>query len=123
MSAQNSRRLPLIFASTILIPGLVLCIFGFRSLLQERQFAEQQIRERLASAAESAGRRLELELKDWQQSTDGIVGAGDNPDHYPARIRDALARGAGVVLVGSRTSVRAVPPAQLLYLVSTGALA
>jgi hypothetical protein len=48
--------LPAVFGLTILLPGLLLTVFGVRALVQERSFAQQQIRERLDAAAQLAVR-------------------------------------------------------------------
>ena len=86
-----THRLPLIFAVTILVPGLVLGFLGLRALLQERQLAEQQVRERVAVIAESTGRQLELDLRDWQQAAEQIslMGPADSA-RWPDRVRLAV---------------------------------
>ena len=95
-----THRLPLIFAVTILVPGLVLGFLGLRALLQERQLAEQQVRERVAVIAESTGRQLELDLRDWQQAAEQIslMGPAD-PARWPDRVRLAMAQPGGAVLL------------------------
>lgn len=72
-SIRASQRLLVIFFATILAPGLILGSFGVRALMQERRLADRQILERLDAVAENAGRRLELELKDWQQAADALA--------------------------------------------------
>jgi hypothetical protein len=63
-----TRRLAVIFIVTILTPGLILGIFGWRALLKERKLADQEIRERLNTAAQTIGRQLEFDLKEWQRN-------------------------------------------------------
>jgi hypothetical protein len=66
--ARSARRLLLIFATTILTPGVILAGFGLRALTQERQNAERDARNTLEGVANDLGRRLELDLRDWQQA-------------------------------------------------------
>jgi len=42
---RPARRLLLIFAATILAPGVILAGFGLRALTEERQRAEREARE------------------------------------------------------------------------------
>ena len=69
------------------------------------------------SLPENLGRRLELELKDWQQAAAELARSGSvDPSQWPARVRDAvMTPGAGVVLLGSRERAEAYPRGQLLY--------
>lgn len=115
--ARSARRLLLIFAATILTPGVILAGFGLRALTQERQHAERQVRDTLDVVAKNLGRRLELELKDWQQAAADLARSGSvDPSQWPARVRDAvMTPGAGVVLLGSRERAEAHPRGQLLY--------
>ncbi len=117
---QATHRLLLIFAITILVPGLVLGFLGLRALIQERQLADQQVRERLAVIAESTGRQLELDLGDWQQAADqlALIGPTD-PARWPDRVRLAVTEpGGAVVLAGSRQRPELFPGGQLLYAMS-----
>lgn len=115
--ARSARRLLLIFAATILTPGVILAGFGLRALTQERQSAERQAVDTLNVAAKDLGRRLELDLRDWQQAAAELARSGSvDPSQWPARVRDAvMTPGAGVVLLGSRERAEAYPPGQLLY--------
>ena len=45
--ARSARRLLLIFAATILTPGVILAGFGLHTLTQERQHAKRQVRDTL----------------------------------------------------------------------------
>jgi signal transduction histidine kinase len=115
--ARSARRLLLIFAATILTPGVILAGFGLHALTQERQHAESQVRDTLYVAAKDLGRRLELELKDWQQAAAELARSGSvDPSQWPTRVRDAvMTPGAGVVLLGSRERAEAYPRGHLLY--------
>jgi signal transduction histidine kinase len=115
--ARSARRLLLILAATILAPGVILAGFGLRVLTQERQLAERQARDTLRVVAENLGRRLELDLRDWQQAAVDLARTGSvDPSQWPARVRDAVTRpGACVVLLGSRERAEAYPRGQLLY--------
>jgi len=118
--AHATHRLPLIFAVTILVPGLVLGVLGLRALLQERQLAEQQVREQLAVIAESTGRQLELDLRDWQQAVEQIALMGPTDfARWPKRVRLAMTEpGGAVLLAGSQARPDVLPAGQLLYAMS-----
>src|SRR6186713_1780293 len=115
--ARSARRLPLIFAATILMPGVILAGFGLHALTQERQNAERQVRDSLEGVAKDLGRRLELDLRDWQQAAGELARSGSaDSSQWPARVRDAvMTPGAAVVLLGSRERAEAYPRGQLLY--------
>ncbi len=102
-ASRPAGRLLLIFAATILTPGVILGGFGLRALTQERQNAKRQARDTLDVVAKDLGPRLELDLKDWQQAAGELARtASVDPSQWPARVRDAVTRpGAGVVLLGS----------------------
>ena len=117
---QATHRLLLIFAVTILVPGLVLGFLGLRALIQERQLADQQVREQLAVIAESTGRQLELDLRDWQQAAEqlALIGPTD-PARWPDRVRLAATEpGGAVLLAGSQERPDVLPAGQLLYAMS-----
>jgi signal transduction histidine kinase len=119
-SLRAGRRLFLIFSATVLAPGLVLGVFGLRALTRERQDVERQVRERFNAVAENIGRRLELELRDWQQAAEDLAPRGSqDPALWPERVRKAVAQpGGAVVLLGSGETVQAYPDGQLLYALS-----
>ena len=113
---RATHRLLLIFAATILAPGLVLGFFGVRALTQERRLGDQQIRERLNGVAESTGRGVELKFREWQQRVDELARPGpENPTLWPVRLRDVVESGDAVVLTGERPQVHALPAGRLLY--------
>ncbi len=70
---RASERLVGIFIITSLAPGLILGVLGPRALLQEKERADQQIRERLSTAAESGVRRLELEFGESQDTVNRLA--------------------------------------------------
>ena len=118
LAMRPPHRLLLIFASTILVPGILLAFFGLRALVQESRLVDQQIRERLQGAGQTAARRLERELSEWQQAIFqlGQSGATD-PALWPARVRLATQQpGSAVVLLGEKDRVQAFPPGQLPYI-------
>src|SRR5512134_1842647 len=89
--ARSARRLLLIFAATILTPGVILAGFGLRALTQERRDAERQAGDMLDDVAKSLGRRLELELGAWQQAAADLARSGSvEPSQWPAPVRDAV---------------------------------
>ena len=125
LAIRPPHRLLLIFAFTILVPGILLAFFGLRALLQESRLVDQQIRERLQGAGQTAARRLERELSEWQQAIDqlGQSGATD-PALWPARVRLATQEpGSAVVLLGEKDRVQAFPVGQLPYILSPAAAA
>jgi signal transduction histidine kinase len=65
------------FALTVLLPGVVLLLFGLRALEQDRLAVERQIRDRLANTAELAARAIDQQLANWQQfRSDGVILTG-----------------------------------------------
>ena len=114
---RTARRLLLIFGVAIVAPGLALGFLSAKALVQERRLAERQLQETLAAAADSAGTRLQSELKEWQQAADNISGSGSvGPGSWSERVRMAVREpGAAVVLIGSLDRPQAVPAGQLLY--------
>jgi signal transduction histidine kinase len=114
---RPGRDLLVLFALTILLPGLVLAAFSGRALLQERNFATQQLRERLDRAAERTSRDIERELREWQVSLGRLdptlpVAASVVPDRLRVSLTDP---GAAIVLFAQSSGMRAWPERQLLY--------
>ena len=99
---RATHRLALIFAGTVVAPGLILSFFGLRALMQERVLADQQIQERLTGVAETTGRRLELELREWQQAATELARTDTtDPTLWPDRVRQATSEpGAGSSCLG-----------------------
>ena len=98
----------------------MLGFLGLRALLQERQLADQQVREQLAVVAESTGRQLELDLRDWQQAAEQLALTGPtDPARWPDRVRLAATEpGGAVLLAGSQERPDVLPAGQLLYAMS-----
>src|SRR5262245_44556202 len=95
-----TQRLVGIFIISILAPGLILAFFGLRALRQERGLADQQIRYRLASAAETIGGRLELQLKEWQLAADRLAQSEPtNREAWPEQLRTAAGIAGGAVVL------------------------
>jgi signal transduction histidine kinase len=62
------------FGLLIVLPGVILLGFGLRALDQDRRMTDQQVRDRLARAAELAARTIDQQLANWQQfRSDGVV--------------------------------------------------
>ena len=112
-----TQRLASIFIITILTPGLILGFFGLRALRQEKGLADQQIRERLATAAERIGRRLESEFREWRRVADQLAESGPaNREAWPDQLRTAAeVPGAAVVVYRSGQRIKSLPPGQLSY--------
>ena len=103
----SGRRLVVVFALTMGLPGLWLALFGLRALLQERQIGEQQLRERLERAAEAAERAVDAQLQEWEEAVEQATGR----DLPPARLRPVLE--AGGVWYAQAGPV--FPPGSILY--------
>ena len=99
----------------------MLGFLGLSALLRERQLADQQVREQLAVVAESTGRQLELDLRDWQQAAEQTALTGPtDPASWPERVRLAVTEpGGAVVLAGRQPRPDVLPAGQLLYAMST----
>jgi len=114
---RATQRLAAIFIVTILTPGLILGIFGWRALRQEKKIADQEIRERLNAAAEDIGRRLEFDFKEWQHAADRLVqGDPANRESWPELLRRAAdSTGAAVVLYRNGMRIESLPQGEVLY--------
>ena len=114
---RSGRDLLVVFALTILLPGMLLAVFGARALFQERRLANQQIRERLDRAAELAVQDVQRELREWQTALEKIgQDRTVNAEALPDRIRPSVAEpGAGVVVFLGPPERRVWPEQQLLY--------
>jgi hypothetical protein len=112
----SGRGLLALFAATILLPGLLLCAFSVRGLLQERRLAGQQVREQLERTATETSRSLEFELHRWQQLLDEVHLDAASVPTLPAPLGAALLRREGaVVLAISARGTHVVPAGRLLY--------
>ena len=67
------------FGATVLLPGVVLLLFGLRSLDQDRRTVDRQIRDRLENAAQLAGRAIDQQLANWRQFRAGGITLTGNP--------------------------------------------
>jgi signal transduction histidine kinase len=117
LKLRPGHRLLAVFAICILLPGVVLAVLGLRALRQERQLADQQIRESLEAAAARAGADLEREFRRWQDAVQAIAeGAIGNSKDLPQSIRRAVSDPGGAILIRlSDGNLEAYPPEQLLY--------
>lgn len=117
MRFPSGRNLLFLFGISILLPGLLLAVFGVWALRQERRFASQQLRDRLALAAGIAARELDREMSAWQalleQTGRGeTVALGELPDPVRAPFEDA---GAGAIVFRGGDGPGLWPPQQALY--------
>jgi len=64
---RGRRGLFALIVLGILLPGVILAVFGFRSLRQDRLLAERQTRDALQSSVEVAAREVTRELARWQE--------------------------------------------------------
>lgn len=114
---QPGHRLLAVFVICILIPGVVLAVLGLRTLHQERQLADQQLREGLEAAATRTGADLEREFRRWQDAVQAIAdGTIGDPNSWPQSVQHAVAEPGGAVLVTLRGGqLQAYPPEQLLF--------
>ena len=103
-----SRGLLVLFVLTLLLPGTALAVFGARALIQERQLADQEIRQRLESVADNVFREVERELKEWHFSLEQLSRDSPEVSLLPASMRDAFNTAGGAVVV-SLSAKGAVP--------------
>ncbi len=111
------HRLTAVFVICLLVPGVTLAILGLRALRQERQLADQQIRESLEGAAARAGTELEREFRQWQEAV-RLISANrlKGLDGLPEKVRSTIKTpGNAVIIWNSRGGLQALPPKQLLY--------
>jgi len=111
----------LVFGLTVLVPGLLLAVFGVRGLIQERRIAAQQLREELDRVAEEVSGDLERRLRDWQVSLDrlnvnGIVDLTTIPERLRAIASEP---NAGVILISRPEGLHVWPERRLLYQIET----
>lgn len=101
---RPGRDLVLLFAFTILLPGLVLGVMGITSLVRERTLADQQIRQRLDGIAERAAARVEAELAAWRDALEVAARTTSTIDAsaLPAWMHQAGGDPGGLALVVMR---------------------
>lgn len=95
----KSRFLGL-FLVAILIPGIVLGIFAFRFLQQDRVLEERRLRERIEGAAERAAVRMGEEWRHWEDAVEEISLAPDPERHAETLVRPGvivIAQGGRIV--------------------------
>jgi signal transduction histidine kinase len=119
----SGRWLVGLFTVTMALPGILLALLGARALYQERQMADQQVRERLERAADRTLRELEKELVGWQLALDQASQGPplDRLPFPPDMARGPVESGAGVYVVRRGDQLRSFPPGQLLYDLGPGA--
>jgi signal transduction histidine kinase len=113
----SGRDLQALFAATILLPGVLLATVGIRAWLQERQLADQQMRERVERAADLAQRAFEQDLRGWQSLLDRF--SKDGPpllESFDESVRAAFTQpGAGAIVVQSTQGPVIWPERQSIY--------
>src|SRR6266566_1659464 len=65
--AHGRRDLFVLFRLGILLPAVILAVFGFRSLRQDRLLSERQTRDALESTANLAAREVTRDLAQWPE--------------------------------------------------------
>jgi hypothetical protein len=66
------------FGVMVLLPGIVLLLFGLRALEQDRRGVDLQIHNQMENAAALAARAIDQQLANWQQLRgDGVTMAGN----------------------------------------------
>ncbi len=116
-TAPPRRRPLLVYALAVLVPGLALAALGLRTLQQDRALIDQQIRDRVESAAGAAVAGLSRELARWDAALAQVAAAQprDAAD-LPDIVRRATETPAGaVLLISANGSTRVVPDGALLY--------
>ncbi|MBM3747764.1 MAG: HAMP domain-containing histidine kinase [Acidobacteria bacterium] len=111
LQLRSGQGLLTVFALTILLPGVLLTVFGVRAWLQERRLAEQQVREQLGRVADLGARDLERELDRWRRLADGL-----SPGSLPQEVRQAVAEaGLCAMVFVEKQGVRVLPQGQIPY--------
>jgi signal transduction histidine kinase len=109
------KALAALFAITVVVPGLLLAIFGLQSIRQERRTAEQKIRDQLDSAADRAMHEIEREIRSWQD-VPGQVDSKTQLASLPDKIRHAMDTvGESVLILRGQDGFQAYPQKSLLY--------
>ena len=80
----SSHRLLIVFVVTIFVPGLLLAVFGVRSLWQERQQAAARLQERLDYSAQLAATSLGEQLARLQRVVDQQAWSSASGPGWPA---------------------------------------
>lgn len=115
------HRLVGVFLVFILLPGVVLGVFALRTLRRERKHTEQQIQERLDRITVQVSRDLDLQFRQWQQALESAPTEKiSDPHSWPEMVTHAVkSPGSGVILWRDQKQLKAFPPSQLLYALST----
>jgi signal transduction histidine kinase len=113
--------LQVLFAATIVLPGVLLAAVGMRAWLQDRRLADQQLRERVDRGADLALRSFEQDLRSWLTLLDRVGQSGPPPLELLDRsMRDALATpGAGALIVLRPDGPAMWPERQTLHALAT----
>lgn len=112
---DKGHKLTVIFAATVLLPGLLLGVFGLRALLQEKDRIDAELRRNLQATAERIERRFESEAAGWRQTLDELDPEAA-PSAWPQRLRAALDEpGSLVALVRQGRRISVIPAQQVLF--------
>ncbi len=88
---RPERRLPILLAICILLPGVVLSVFAWRALNQERAAAARESREQVEAVAENAARRAELDFAAWRTALEQVADLrGPARKQLPAAMRGGV---------------------------------
>ena len=117
LQLRGGRDLFVLFALTVLTPGLLLVAVGVRAFRQERRLITQQLRDRVDRAADLAVGGLELELRDWRAALARVASSpAVGSTMLPASIAAAFEDPGVAALVIERRGEHIVwPESQLLY--------
>src|SRR5215213_4179512 len=97
-SRRTGRNVLALFGITIALPGVLLAALAVRAFLQERRFADQQLREAVDRAGDVAVRDLERQVRDWRSALERDPRGTLAPATLPNELQAALSQdGAGVV--------------------------
>jgi hypothetical protein len=115
-STRTGRNLLALFGITLVLPGVLLAALAVRAFLQDRRFADQQLREAVDRAADVAVRDLERQVREWRSALERDPKGTLAPATLPNELRAALTQdGAGVVVRLSAVEHDVWPARQLLY--------
>jgi signal transduction histidine kinase len=120
-STRPGRGLVILFALTVLTPGLLLAAIGVRAYSHERRFIAQQLRERADHAAERAAAEVERELREWTSALAGLdVSRPLDIRQLPALWRFLIDEPGALVVIATNEQdgerrTTTWPPRQVLY--------
>jgi signal transduction histidine kinase len=106
LGTRPARNIILLFAFTILLPGLILAAFGVLVLEQDRQIALSEIDQRLDLVSRETGETFDRELRATEVALQRVAMAGGiNPAELPRWMQDAAVAPGNLAIALSKVAV------------------